>query len=106
MDDLCIDIRQLVRKAGIDFDYQLCKGAIVSEVDPEKLANAVYCLIANACLYTSPGNEIFVRLLKQTMIIFLRLLIKVLVFRWKFSRIYLSRFIPTIRTAHLQAVLD
>ena len=64
IEDMCLDIRQLVKRAGIVFDYQLCGAPVISEIDPDKLANAIYCLVANSCLYTSPGNEIVIRLLK------------------------------------------
>lgn len=62
--DLCLSIRQLVRRTNIRFTYQHCDESIISRIDSNKLAIAILNLVANSCLYTRPDNEIQVKLLK------------------------------------------
>ncbi len=64
LSDLCLSIRQLVRRTDIRFSYQHCDENIISRIDSSKLAVAVLNLVANSCLYSRPDNEIQIRLLK------------------------------------------
>ncbi len=62
LEELCYATRRFVSHASIGFRFEDAADTIVSEVSPDMLSTALYHLIANACLYTRPGNEIVVRL--------------------------------------------
>ena len=64
MEQTCAAIRSFVGRTDILFRYEVCEEAVISMVDPERLSVAIYNLVANSCLYTNPGNEILIRLVK------------------------------------------
>lgn len=64
MEQTCASIRSFVGRTDIAFQYDICEEEIISEIQPEMLSVALYNLVANSCIYTNPGNEILVRLVK------------------------------------------
>lgn len=62
--EICYFIDRFVLRSGIEFEYEPCEETIISKIDLKKLSIAILNLIANACLYTAPGNKITVKLAK------------------------------------------